>query len=72
VSTVFGSSQVIVSRSMPVKILANVAFGNVRLPDGEGSAFGEYTWKSNGLDETKPYLAVYINAVFGSVRVVAR
>ncbi|MEO0107806.1 MAG: LiaF domain-containing protein [candidate division WOR-3 bacterium] len=72
VNTVFGSGQVLVPSSMPVKVLANVAFGNVRLPNGEGAAFGEYAWKSPGLDETKPHLTVYINVVFGSVRLVAR
>jgi len=72
VSVVFGSSQVYVNRNMPVKILANVAFGSARLPDGDSSAFGEYAWKSPNLDESKPHLELYVNVVFGSARIYAR
>jgi hypothetical protein len=72
VNTVFGSSSVRIDPGIPTKILARAAFGSVRLPSGNAEAFGEYVWKSPGLDESKPYLALHAAAVFGSIRIVTR
>ena len=72
INTVFGSSVVEVDSRMPVKILASAAFGAVHLPDGNATAFGEYTWRSPALDESKPYLAIRIASVFAGVQVHVR
>ena len=72
VNTVFGASFVRVDPGIPTKVLARAAFGSVRLPSGNAEAFGEYVWKSPGLDESKPYLALHAAAVFGSIRIEAR
>jgi hypothetical protein len=72
VNTVFGHSVVRIDPGTPTRILASAAFGSVRLPSGNAEAFGEYSWKSPGLDETKPCLVLHATAVFGSVRIVTR
>jgi predicted membrane protein len=72
VSAVFGATVVRISPATPVKVLVSVAFGSVRLPSGNAEAFGEYTWRSPGLDESKPHLVLHAAAVFGSVRIDAR
>jgi len=72
VSAVFGSSFVRIAPEMPVRIIATAAFGSVRLPNGNAEAFGEYVWKSPGLDEGKPCLVIHAAAIFGSVRIEAR
>jgi len=72
VSTVFGSSMIQIDGKMPVKIRGSSAFGAVHFPDGHAAAFGDYTWRSSNLDETKPYLLVDVSSVFGGVEVKAR
>ena len=74
VNIVFGSSVIKIDPSMPVKIKASSAFGSGRLPDGNMVAFGEYTYKTDSLKQTdtKNYLLIKLNVVFGSAEVVAK
>jgi predicted membrane protein len=72
INTVFGASVIEVDSRMPVKVVASSAFGAVHLPDGNATTFGEYSWRSPALDESKPYLAVQVSSVFAGVRVHAR
>ena len=70
VNTVFGGCTVAIDAQMPVKVRASSAFGAVHLPDGNATAFGEYTWRSPALDESKPYLMLHVSSAFGGVRIV--
>jgi predicted membrane protein len=70
VNTVFGGSRITLDARMPVKIHTSSAFGAVRLPDGSATTFGEDTWKSSNLDETRPYLLLYVTSVFSGTRIV--
>jgi predicted membrane protein len=69
VNAIFGASYVRISPATPMKIIASAAFGSVRLPNGSAEAFGEYVWKSSGLDESRPCVVLHAAAVFGSVRI---
>jgi len=68
-NTVFGASVVTISAQTPIRIVASSAFGSVRLPDGNVTAFGEYTWNSPNCDETRPHILFRVASVFGSVRI---
>lgn len=74
VNTIFGSSVIKIDPNMPVKIRASSAFGSARTPDENMVSFGEHTYKSDSLKttETKNYLLIVLNVVFGSSEVVSK
>ncbi len=74
VNTVFGSSVIKIDPAMPIKIRATSVFGSVRLPDGNTTAFGDYTYKTDSLQqvETKDYLLIKLDVVFGSSEIVVK
>lgn len=71
VNTIFAENKIKIDPSLPVLIQANSAFAEARLPGGNMTAFGNSTYKSPSFDSSKPHLAVEINVVFGSAKVLA-
>jgi len=69
-NTIFSSSTVRLKARTPALVKANAAFGNVRLPDGNAAAFGNYLYKTKAYQEGKPHLEVEANTVFGDTQVV--
>jgi predicted membrane protein len=69
VNNVFGACVVTISPQVPVRVIASSAFGSVRLPDGNVTSFGEYSWKSPNCDESRPHIQLHVSAVFAGVRV---
>lgn len=68
IDTVFGETKVYVPRDLPIRIQANSVFGEVKMPDGGETNFGERKFESlQGLSEA----AVHIRAsvVFGSIKI---
>lgn len=72
VSTVFGSSTIVIDPKTPVKLVLSSAFGGGQLPDGNTVAFGEYTYKTDAYQEGEPYLYVKASNVFGGTEVKLR
>jgi len=70
IAAVFGSAEVRLNREVPVKILANTAFGNVRLPDRSSGGFGTVSWTSDHFQEQEKHLALQADAVFGSIHIL--
>jgi predicted membrane protein len=70
VNSVFGSYTIRIDDSIPVKIISNVAFGNIQTPDDRDNAFGKYTYRSSNLNEDSPYILIDANVVFGDLKVL--
>jgi predicted membrane protein len=66
VHTVFGASDVLISKSMPVRITASSAFGEVRMPNGNSSAFGEVNYTNAAFKADSACLDLRIEVAFGS------
>ncbi len=72
VNTIFGSGTVEISHDIPVKIMANAAFGGVRLPNERFVSFGHDTYQSENLKKDENILFIDANAVFGSLRIISK
>ncbi len=68
-STVFGASEVKLSRDIPVRIRVDAAFAGAELPNGNTAVFGNTNYESPDLDTSKPFLDLKIDVVFGGVEV---
>lgn len=71
INTVFGSSVIKIDPTLPIKIRASSAFGSAHTPDENMVGFGKHTYKSDALKQTesKDYLLIVLNVVFGSAEV---
>jgi len=67
IATVFGRTDVKLSRDIPVRIFVSGAFGNTLLPDSNSVVFGSHTYNSHGIDN--PLMVIYISTVFGLTEV---
>ena len=70
VNTVFGSGTIKLRSDQPVKIKLSSAFAGAKLPDKNLVSFGEYTYRSPGLDEGRDYLYIEASVVFGELEIV--
>lgn len=68
-STVFGGSEVKLSKEIPVRIRVDAAFAGAELPNGNTAVFGNTSYESPGLDINKPFLDLKIDVVFGGVEI---
>ena len=68
-STIFGASEVRLSRDIPVRIKVDAAFAGAELPNGNTAVFGNTAFESPGLDTSQPFLDIKIDVVFGGVEV---
>lgn len=68
VDTVFGQTYVGIPRDLPVLIQAQAYFGEVKMPDGRETNFGESRFESlQGLSE--PAVTLHLHVVFGGIKV---
>ena len=72
VNTVFGASKIRVNPKQPVRVRASCAFGEVVMPDGRTSSFGETSWTSPAFKDGKDALEIKIDVAFGRAEVVTR
>lgn len=70
--TVFGNSRVILPPLMPVKIEIDAAFSGVTFPNGNTASFGTSVYTSKNFDDSKPYLYIKADVVFGSMEIVQK
>lgn len=64
INTVFGKTDVLLNKEIPLRVEAQSAFGNVRFPDATNVAFGTQLYQSN--QQEQPLVIVRTNTVFGS------
>jgi predicted membrane protein len=69
INTVFGGSDLWLSKSMPVRVSVDAAFAGAQMPNGNSAAFGSTLYASENLDITKPFLDVKADVVFGGLRI---
>ena len=72
VSTVFGGAEIILNAETPVRIKADAVFAGTQLPNGNSAVFGTVNYESENFDETKPYLYLKTEVVFGGVDIRRR
>jgi predicted membrane protein len=68
-STVFGGTEIKISRDTPVRIKADAAFAGAEMPNGNTAVFGNTVYESPGFDHNKAFLELKIDVVFGGVEV---
>lgn len=69
VSAVFGKTQVITPRDLPLVVETNTAFGSVNVRGDKTSAIGNGIFRTPGFQSDKPYLKIEANSVFGEVEI---
>jgi hypothetical protein len=72
ISTIFGGSQIIISREMPVKINADAVFAGAELPDGNTAVFGSAVYQTDSYSTEKNTLDIKVDVVFGGAQVIAK
>ncbi|HER09217.1 MAG TPA: hypothetical protein ENO20_09945 [Bacteroides sp.] len=72
ISTVFGGSQIIISREMPVRIKADAVFAGAELPDGNTAVFGSAVYQSDSWSPDTACLDIKVDVVFGGAQVIRR
>jgi len=69
INTIFGATEIKVDEDSPVKVKVNAAFAGAKLPDGSTIVFGTSEWEGNSFDESRNYLYIEADVVFGSIEV---
>ena len=72
VDTVFGSGVLIISKSIPIRIKATSAFGEVTMPNGNSISFGDAIYKTSSFDGSKPFIEFETSTVFGKLEITSR
>ena len=72
ISTVFGGTQIIVPRDVPVKITADAVFAGAELPDGNTAVFGSSVYESESWTRDSASINIKVDVVFGGVQVIRR
>jgi len=70
INTVFGSTVIKMNPGIPAKVILNSAFSSARMPDGNVTTFGEYTYKTPSFKEGENALIIKADVVFGSLEVI--
>ncbi len=72
ISTVFGASELVIDRDMPVRINADAVFAGAELPDGNTAVFGSSTYESESFTPDSNHLKIKLDVVFGGAEVKRR
>jgi predicted membrane protein len=72
ISTVFGGTQVIIPRDVPVRITADAVFAGAELPDGNTAVFGSAIYESDSWNSDSASINIKMDVVFGGVQVIRR
>ena len=69
ISTVFGKTEVITPKDVPLVVETNSAFGSVVVRGDKSAAIGNGTYKTPDFSNEKPHLKIEANSVFGSIEI---
>ena len=72
ISTIFGGTQIIIPRDVPVKITADAVFAGAELPDGNTAVFGSSVYESESWTRDSASINIKVDVVFGGVQVIRR
>lgn len=72
ISTIFGGSQIIIDRDMPVRIKADAVFAGAELPDGNTAVFGSAVYQSDSWSPDSACLDIKVDVIFGGAQVIRR
>ncbi len=72
ISTVFGGSEIFLSKHIPVRIKIDAAFAGAKLPDNSSAVFGTTYFESNNFKEDEPHLYIEADAVFSGLEIKYR
>ncbi|MDX2431041.1 MAG: LiaF-related protein [Bacteroides sp.] len=72
INTVFGGTQIIVPRDVPVRISADAVFAGAELPDGTSAVFGSRVYESDSWSPGAASINIKVDVVFGGVQVIRR
>ncbi len=72
ISTVFGGTQIIIPRDVPVRIKADAVFAGAELPDGNTAVFGTSVYESDSWSPDTASINIKVDVVFGGVQVIRR
>lgn len=67
VNTVFGGSEILLSKRIPVRIKVEAVFAGSELPNGNSTVLGSTYYESDNYDETEPHLYLEADVVFGNL-----
>jgi predicted membrane protein len=69
VNTVFGNTEIKIKRDMPCIINGDIAFGNMKMPDGNHASFGNIRYTSPTYSADSVYLQIDADVAFGNIEV---
>ncbi len=73
VNVAFGSGRITVGEKQPVRVHANVAFGQATAPDSSSATFGQLRWESPSAKGKKDgVVEIRANVAFGGLEVVTK
>ena len=72
ISTVFGGTQIIVPRDVPVRVKADAVFAGAELPEGHTAVFGTTVYESDSWRPDSAFIDIKVDVVFGGVQVIRR
>lgn len=70
INTVFGNTNIKVSRNTAVRIKSDAVFGSSTMPDGNTVAFGSVTYETDSFSTGKNHLYIDAPVVFGGLHVI--
>ncbi len=72
INVIFGSTTLILDPEQLVEFDISSVFGSARLPDGNSISFGDYNYRSPGLEAETAELMMDLSVVFGSLEIILR
>jgi predicted membrane protein len=69
IGTVFGASEILIDRDMPVIINADAVFSGAELPNGNTAVFGSTAYQSETFNPDSNHLKIKLDVVFGGVQI---
>jgi len=69
INTIFGGSEVLIDKDIPLRIKIDAVFAGTTMPGGNSAVFGSSNFKSDNFDENAGYLYIKVDVVFGGVEI---
>ncbi|MBN8538809.1 MAG: hypothetical protein J0L82_00365 [Deltaproteobacteria bacterium] len=69
VSAVFGKTEVLTPKDLPLVVHTNTAFGSVNVRGDKTTSIGNGIYRTPGFDSSKPHVKIEANSVFGEVEI---
>lgn len=67
IHTVFGRVEMLLDKNMPFRIISDVVFGGVNMPNGNSAAFGTIGYSSDNFNAEANFVDIKADVVFGGI-----